>query len=48
MKLAASWCEDSDKHGFENSVYMPDKFCECGIDKHHYHCSVCGKVTQIG
>ena len=43
----ASWCED-DKHGFDDSVYMPDNTCQCGIEKHHYHCGVCGGVTQIG
>ena len=48
MKLEASWCENVKEHGFENSFYMPDNTCQCGIEKHHYHCGKCGKVTQIG
>jgi len=43
------WCECEDsKKCFENATYKDNFICDCGIDKHHYHGSVCGKIVQIG
>lgn len=30
------------------SYYVEDNACDCSILKHHWHCEVCGGVTQIG
>jgi hypothetical protein len=47
MKLIPEWCECKDpKEG--NAVYADDNTCKCGINKHHWHCTVCGKVIQVG
>ena len=29
-------------------VYMSDGECDCGIDKHHWHCALCKCVVPIG
>jgi len=47
MKLKPSWCED-EKHSLEGSIYCPDNSCRCGVDKHHYHCTDCGGISQVG
>ena len=31
-----------------NPIFKNDGECTCGINKHHYHCSSCGCLTQIG
>jgi hypothetical protein len=37
-------CEQSDV-----PVDFRDDFeCDCGVDKHHYHCTICGGIWQIG
>ena len=43
------WCEcdKEDDSKWEQSEYYEDGACDCGIHKHHYHCS-CGGVLQIG
>jgi hypothetical protein len=28
--------------------YPEDGECECGMNKHHVHCGICGKISQIG
>lgn len=40
------WCECDDPH--ETFDYRADDECECGVEKHHYHCRACGGVFQIG
>jgi hypothetical protein len=44
--LRVGWCtcqgESSDP------IFMPDNTCPCGVDKHHYHCPVCKRITQVG
>ena len=45
-KLKNDWCtcgNPSDLHS-----YFGDGVCSCGCHKHHYHCSNCGKITQVG
>lgn len=42
----AAWCE-CESHCYD-PVYMPDDFCPCGEDKHHYHCPACGGISQVG
>jgi hypothetical protein len=40
------WCNWKD-----SSVpvdFRDDNECDCGVEKHHYHCTVCGGVWQIG
>ena len=39
------WCE-CDNPDFGH--YWNDGECDCGIYKHHIHCSNCGCVMQIG
>jgi hypothetical protein len=29
-------------------IFKDDGDCYCGIIKHHYHCTKCGFVTQVG
>ena len=41
------WCE-CDKSITLQWYYKEDNSCQCGITKHHYHCPLCGGVTQIG
>ncbi len=54
-----AWCKCEDRHiqwlFFDDSVphYLEYEgeamlYEYCPIDKHHYHCSKCGKITQIG
>jgi fumarylacetoacetate (FAA) hydrolase family protein len=44
-RIVQSWCQcQSGKIG----DYREENQCTCGISKHHYHCPVCGGVTQIG
>jgi len=45
VELVQAWCscgQSSQSYAFE------DGQCKCGIKKHHYHCNVCGGVTQVG
>ncbi len=45
------WCMGKLKNcKDENSFYIPDGKCTmgCGCEKHHYHCSNCGGITQVG
>lgn len=44
--LRDEWCEC--EHGFDDPIYMPDDCCPCGEDKHHYHCSTCKGISQVG
>ena len=49
MKLISKWCECGHHDKMENiPTYFEDGKCDCGINKHHYHCTECGKVVQIG
>jgi len=32
----------------KSGIYIGDGQCDCGVHKHHYHCTSCGKITQIG
>lgn len=41
------WC-DCDDANPRDVIYRDDGECDCGIEKHHYHCPHCGGVTQIG
>jgi len=29
-------------------IYASDNQCICGVGKHHYHCSTCGGIDQVG
>jgi hypothetical protein len=35
-------------HETEDANYVEDNECDGCISKHHYHCNICGKITQIG
>ena len=37
-------CETPDR----DASYVPDGRCACPIHKHHWHCSRCWGITQIG
>jgi hypothetical protein len=42
--LSPQWCEcDFD----EFLCYPEDGECDCGVHKHHVHCT-CGKISQVG
>jgi len=47
LQLSKSWCECKEE-GPSTWLFMDDNACECGVQKHHYHCTVCGKVKQVG
>ena len=42
----ANACENCST--MDKSIFMPDKTCSCGVEKHHYHCAVCGRIMQVG
>jgi hypothetical protein len=44
--LLAAWCEC--EHGLPDPIYMPDNVCPCGVDKHHYHCLSCRRISRVG
>lgn len=44
--LQATWCKCPD--GFVDPMYMPDRACPCGVEKHHYHCLACRGISQVG
>ena len=39
------WCDCGKS---TDSDFRDDDECDCGIEKHHYHCTNCGHVSQIG
>lgn len=41
-----AWCHCG--HDGSDPIFKADGACGCGINKHHCHCSNCGKVQQIG
>ena len=45
--LIGEWCK-VESHDSDEIIYAEDNTCSCGIGKHHYHCSICGGVNQIG
>lgn len=46
MEFEQSCCTCEDE--VPDAFYVADGQCECGIQKHHYHCRRCGKIQQIG
>lgn len=44
VTLSSEWCICADEAFL---CYPEDGACDCGIIRHHVHCT-CGKVTQIG
>ena len=42
----AQWCE-CDGYMVKD-IFSDDFMCACGVEKHHYHCYKCKKLTQIG
>ena len=46
LKPTTKWCRCGEEEG--EWIFLDDGECECGIHKHHYHCSRCGKVLQVG
>lgn len=45
-QLRGTWCECPDVS--DETIYMPDNVCPCGVDKHHYHCTTCMGIYQVG
>ena len=45
-KYQNMWC--TCKKPSDDIYFMDDGECDCGIEKHHYHCSICDGITQIG
>ena len=41
------WCECV-PDTLSCSHYVHDAYCVCGEFKHHYHCPICGGITQKG
>lgn len=52
ITLLPEWSDPTDEcencETMEFTVFADDGECECGVHKHHYHCSVCGKIVQVG
>ena len=50
LKLTANFTLDNCSicNDMINPIFKNDGECTCGINKHHYHCSSCGCLTQIG
>jgi hypothetical protein len=44
--LSAEWCKCGGT--FNNAILRDGDNCSCGIKKHHWHCSTCGRVLQVG
>jgi hypothetical protein len=40
------WCSCNDDR--VSVDFRDDEECDCGIEKHHYHCTACGGLYQIG
>lgn len=40
------WCHCDG--GPDDPFYAPDHWCQCGIEKHHWHCQQCKRLAQIG
>ena len=49
MKLTYEWCKcvHTDE-SYSPAIYATDNSCSCGVGKHHYHCSKCGAIEQVG
>ena len=48
MKLTPKWCECKSPNEDGDVIYASDNQCICGVGKHHYHCSTCGGIEQVG
>ena len=50
MKLTYKWCECNavEPENVGDIIYASDNQCICGVGKHHYHCSTCGGIDQVG
>lgn len=47
--LVAQWDKDDELHNPKHDwIFKDDGECTCGVNKHHYHCAVDGKITQVG
>jgi len=44
-QLKNGWCKCDVN---DNAIFFDDDKCSCGCKRHHYHCSKCGGITQIG
>jgi hypothetical protein len=42
------WCKCSNAGKFSQDTYFVDDNKRKDLKKHHYRCSICDKVTQIG
>jgi len=47
-KLAWCECDNGEPKIGENDLFADDGTCNCGMQKHHYHCRTCLGLTQIG
>lgn len=48
--LVAQWGDASCENccSMKHTIFKDNGQCSCGINKHHYHCGICGKVCQVG
>ncbi len=47
-ELESLWCTCTNRDS-DNIIFADDNQCTtCEIQKHHYHCAVCGGLVQIG
>lgn len=46
--VKAEWCECKGARFEDQSRFMDDGSCDCGVFKHHVHRNVCGHITQVG
>lgn len=47
-KPSFRWCECPEGKGFDNAYYVPDNTPHAMIAKHHWVCSECRGIVQIG
>ena len=43
-----AWCRCEDPTIYRTQFYDDGGHEGCPVQKHHYHCQGCGKITQIG
>ena len=49
LKKGQEWDRSQTRFDDESIIFVKDfGVCECGTNKHHYHCRNCGKLLQIG
>lgn len=50
IRLSSKWGDKNciGCNTMEGALFFDDGLCRCGVNKHHYHCGICGRLIQIG